>query len=932
MEEEKLQNPLDQLILDNLEIKNKELEQERKSKIEGLITRSRARWYELGERNSSYFCNLENRNYVNKTIQELSLDSKETVKDQSRILEEVRNFYTKLYSSPTDSVTLENPKEFLSQCVFKTLSDDEKMLLEGEISYEELALVVKKSKNNSSPGGSGYTNEFYKFFWGDIGYFLLRSLNCSYRKEKLSITQRRGIITCLPKPGKVRTQIKNWRPISLLNASYKFASATIANRIKKYLHKLIHDDQKGFISGRYIGENTRLIYDILYETKRLDIPGMILLIDFEKTFDTVSWHFIDKVLDLFNFGFSIKKWVHTFYNDSQSCVIQNGHLSSFFNLGRGCRQGDPLSPYLFLLCAEILGILIRNNKTLKGITIFGNEFKISQYADDTSCFLDGTEKSLKEAFRILHLFYNMSGLKVNVEKTKVIWIGAMAGSQIQMCKELKLVWEQGDFNVLGIVLNANLHNIIDTNYNEKVNGIKRLLGIWSKRSLTIFGKISVLKTLIIPKLNHLFSAIPNPDKAFIKNLEKIFFKFIWNKGNDKIKRNVVTQSYEKGGLNMTDITDFIDSLKISWIRRLFKSESSWTIFIRNKVNSLSVDVFSVGSGVGEVLCKDWNPFWNDVFKAWSRYVKNSLMSLKEAEILNHPLWYNNSINFKFRKNWYEHGIRNINDLIDEEGNFHTFLSLKHIYNITGTFLEFNALFSALPRSWIDYIKSNEINKSPQPQQPVWITILLKQSKGCGHIYKILRSNKPLSSLNCINRWNRDLNIDFDCHSWKCFFLIPYKATIETKLREFQIKLLHRIVATKKFLFRIRIIDDNKCCFCKTHVEDLLHLFFNCEHVRNLWDELKAWLLSLNFQNLDWNVIDVILGIAGENPVINHILMITKYFIYRSSIAKHQLSLTKLKNCIYLYYKTEKQISKGQNKIHKFQEKWSNFNEVFENPP
>lgn len=137
-------------------------------------------------------------------------------------------------------------------------------------------------KNNKSPGLDGYTVEFFKFFGVDLGYFIMRSLNYGYRIGSLSITQKQGVITCVPKPNKSRFSLKNWRPISLLNVIYKIASSVIANRLKLVLHNLIHEDQKGFISGRFIGENIRLIYDILFETKNQNIPGLILSIDFEK--------------------------------------------------------------------------------------------------------------------------------------------------------------------------------------------------------------------------------------------------------------------------------------------------------------------------------------------------------------------------------------------------------------------------------------------------------------------------------------------------------------------------------------------------------------------------------------------------------------------------------------------------------------------------
>ena len=118
------------------------------------------------------------------------------------------------------------------------------------------------------------------------------------------------------------------------------------------------------------------------------------MIDFEKAFDSVSWDFIDRTLQFFNFGTSFRRWISVFQKGSISAVTQAGFLSPFFPLGRGCRQGDPISSYIFLLCAEILAVKIKNNRNIRGITISDTEYKNTQYADDTSVFLDGTERSL----------------------------------------------------------------------------------------------------------------------------------------------------------------------------------------------------------------------------------------------------------------------------------------------------------------------------------------------------------------------------------------------------------------------------------------------------------------------------------------------------------------------------------------------------------
>ena len=150
-------------------------------------------------------------------------------------------------------------------------------------------------KNNKSPGLDGFPVEFFKCFWTDIGHFILQSLNYGYRNGSLSITQKQGVITCIRKQNKSRINLKNWRPISLLNVIYKLASAVISNRLKKVLDNIINENKKGFIAGRFLGENVRLIYDVLFEFKKQNLPGLLLSIDFEKAFDTVSCKFIMKV-------------------------------------------------------------------------------------------------------------------------------------------------------------------------------------------------------------------------------------------------------------------------------------------------------------------------------------------------------------------------------------------------------------------------------------------------------------------------------------------------------------------------------------------------------------------------------------------------------------------------------------------------------------
>ena len=185
------------------------------------------------------------------------------------------------------------------------------------------------------------------------------------QKGELSPNLRRGIVTCLPKGNKPRELLKNWRPLTMLPVIYKLISSTLSNRIKPILPSLIPPTQTGFIDGRFMGDTTRLIYDLIQITEDKQIPGLLMLIDFEKAFDSLSWNFLYKTLSFFNFGQNFIHWIQTLNTNVTASVLQCGFFSDPFPIGRGCRQGDPIAPQLFILSAQILTLMINANQSIE---------------------------------------------------------------------------------------------------------------------------------------------------------------------------------------------------------------------------------------------------------------------------------------------------------------------------------------------------------------------------------------------------------------------------------------------------------------------------------------------------------------------------------------------------------------------------------------
>ena len=162
--------------------------------------------------------------------------------------------YETLYTSKLGKI--ENENIFFEDNDIVQMTVEQQDSCSGPVTIEEIKEVLKSTKNNKAPGSDGIPMEFYKVFFNDIWPYLLRSMNESFATGSLSLTQKQGIITCLPKGQKAKHHLKNLRPITLLNCDYKLLSGVLANRMKKVLPSIIGPDQKGFIKGRYIGENT----------------------------------------------------------------------------------------------------------------------------------------------------------------------------------------------------------------------------------------------------------------------------------------------------------------------------------------------------------------------------------------------------------------------------------------------------------------------------------------------------------------------------------------------------------------------------------------------------------------------------------------------------------------------------------------------------
>ncbi|KAL9964737.1 hypothetical protein ACROYT_G028417 [Oculina patagonica] len=681
-------------------------------KGKAAMFRSKCRWIEKGEKPTKYFFNLEKkRNYNRKTINEIRTEDNVEIREEKEILKAIQAFYEDLYSSKIIS-SQEQFHLFTENVSFPKLSDEDRDELEGPLTLDECKTVLESFQENKSPGEDGFTIEFYNHFFDLIGGHVLESLNVAFEVGELSISQRRGVITLIPKDDSDLVDLQNWRPITLLNTDYKIASKALARRIETILPKLIHPDQTGFMKGRYISENLRLISDVMEYTKMEELTGILVSVDFKKAFDTLEWSFIRSVLNLFNFGKkNVKRWTSVFYTNVENAVLNNGFATNWFKPTRGVRQVCLLSPYLFILSAEILSSKIRQNKLVKGINIYGNEVKVNQFADDTNLFCADL-KSAEEALCLINDFGSISGLKLNVKKTKALWLGKWRNNNTT---PLQLSWPRDPVKVLGIYFSYAEKANDNYNFNLKVRKLQTHLDMWSPRGLTLFGKVLIVKCLRLSQILYSASNISVPkDTTQNPFVKKKLFSFLWNKKRDKIKRESLYQDYEKGGLRMPDLDLMIKAMRLAWIPRLLKQGNfNWKsvpdFFLRKlgRLNFLlrcNYDVSLLNSKL-PTFYKDMLLFFDEL-KTLYKYDLGQMGLFNNREILIDGKTF-------FINEWFSKGIFSISDLLDEQGQLLSYKAFKTKYKCKTNFLNYYQVASAIPNSLLSRTRNNYLQSFPK---------------------------------------------------------------------------------------------------------------------------------------------------------------------------------------------------------------------------
>ena len=290
-----------------------------------------------------------------------------------------------------------------------------------------------------------------------------------------------------------------------------------------------------------------------------------------------------------------------------------------------------------------------------------------------------------------------------------------------------------------------------------------------------------------------------------------------------------------GGLKMINVKAFINSLKITWIRRLIRSKSGW-VNITDELINIEKLCLCGKDFIENLINKITNPFWIDVLKALCQLIDT--VKIDNTNIQDIPIFYNPNIKINgksiFLNKLYKAGINCIGDLFNSDGSFSSAEQINIKYNLSLNFLTFQQLKCAIKKCLTDLsLKTENICKQHRPIIPPHLRLILKDSKGSKSIYQSLNKNNDQPV--CIQTWAQKLNISIDFDEWKQIFFLPFLITKDSYIQWFQYRIIHRILGVNKFLYKIKYIDSSDCTFC-TDIENN-----NLECFNKDWENLTCFI-------------------------------------------------------------------------------------------
>ena len=772
------------------------LYKEEEREAERLRIKAGIKWREEGERSTKYFLNVIKTKNAITTIDSLKTEGG-TISGSTEIVKYARSFYEELY---TARESIHDPN-FFNYC--PRLSTEAHNDLNNEITIGDLVSALKTCKD-SAPGLDGIPYSYYKVYSKELLPLVLESWRYSKFIGALPQSQAVSCITLIPKAGKDKHNIKNWRPISLSSCDLKIITKALSIKTGKHLANIIAGSQMGYVPGRNINFNNRLMKVALNHCNEKNLDFILTSLDAQKAYDSVSHSYISKALEAYGFPSSFVESVNILHNSLKAVVQVNGHLSSPFDIKRGVKQGDALSCALFIVAIDPLKRNIEQNERIPHLHFTGDcKMKTVAYADDIAVVTANTDEATQEIFREYDRLTTCSGLTLNADKTEIINL-SKTGKTLSTVFYNQLTLDINhceSTTICGNYLSLDDSKNYEKNITEKITKLERMLDKWRNRNLSINGKMIIVKTFAISQLifSSQFQTIRPKD---VRRIEHICYTFVWN-GKDHVRRAVLKSERHNGGINGIDIESFFKSIAI---RQYLKSNSEPRLESINKDPYIKEDIKVLArESIRKILRNQLDKWDSNLPYDWiiqaptSLFVKTFSCAHQLLEKLK----------------------------IGTVGTINLEILQRGIANKIRRYLP-NQLLLVIDRNTEHNCNTSEILVCYENK---WHNCNSINSRTLNFIIK--------SSLNKTVMFNPSERFGIDPEyfnniqdTWHNLWLIK-----NPTLRAIRHKILYKDIWTMEKRYRLGIANDNKCTICG-EIETVFHQLFKCRNAVKLWQVFK----------------------------------------------------------------------------------------------
>ncbi|XP_057247591.1 uncharacterized protein LOC130589950 [Beta vulgaris subsp. vulgaris] len=550
--------------------------------------RSRQDWLKYGDRNTKFFHAKAKQRQTRNSITKITDAGGIEYEEETEIAEVLTQHFETLFSA-NDCVEMDPVLEIIKEKVPTGLQE----MLKAEYTREEVQEALSQMHPTKAPGPDGMCALFYQKFWDIVGLDVtekvLDILNHGGDVRPLNHTH----IVLIPKK-KVCESPVDFRPISLCNVLYKLVSKVLANRLKRVLPVVIHESQSGFVPGRLITDNILVAYEcfhFLRKKKKGKTGYMGLKLDMSKAYDRVEWDFLEQMMLKLGFPVNFVHLIISCVKTSSFSLLVNGQPARRFTPSRGLRQGDPLSPFLFIICAEGLSSLLRDaeaKREIHGLKIGKRVNSISHlfFADDSLLFTRANEEEVEKILDILGTYEAASGQKLNMEKSQVSFsrnIEQEKQDTLQMKLTFKAVEEHEKYLGLPTYIGSSKKRVFQC-IQERV--LKKLKG-WKESFLSQAGREVLIKAVAQAIPTYAMQCFNIP-VSILNEIEKLCRSFFW--GQKKEEKKMAWVAWEKmygskneGGLGMRNLVVFNKAMLAKQAWRVLKyPESLMAKVLKNK--------------------------------------------------------------------------------------------------------------------------------------------------------------------------------------------------------------------------------------------------------------------------------------------------------------------------------------------------------------